>query len=44
MSSVPIKNVYNMLVYAFEVLKSKEYEQLNREECEDIYDLLASLL
>ena len=44
MSAVPIKNVYNMLVYAFEVLKSKEYERLNREDCEDIYDLLASLL
>ena len=44
MSSVPIKNVYNMLVYAFEVLKSKEYERLDREDCENIYDLLASLL
>jgi len=33
-----------MLVYAFEVLKSKEYERLGREDCEDIYDLLASLL
>ena len=44
MSSVPIKNVYNMLVYAFEVLNSKEYERLNREDCEDIYDLLSSLL
>jgi len=44
MSSVPIRNVYNMLVYAFEVLKSKEYERLSREDCEDIYNLLASLL
>ena len=44
MSKVPIKNVYNMLVYAFEVLKSKEYERLNKEDCEDIYNLLASLL
>jgi len=33
-----------MLVYAFEVLKSKEYERLGREDCKDIYDLLASLL
>jgi len=33
-----------MLVYAFEVLKSKEYERLGREDCEDIYNLLASLL
>ena len=33
-----------MLVYAFDVPKSKEYERLAREDCEDIYDLLASLL
>lgn len=44
MSAIPIRNVYNMLVYTFEVLKSKEYERLDREDCEDIYDLLASLL
>jgi len=44
MSSIPIKNVYHMLVYAFEILKSKEYERLNRENCDNIYDLLASLL
>lgn len=44
MSSVPIRNVYNMLVYAFEVLKSKEYEWLNKEDCRDIYDLMAALL
>ena len=44
MNSVPIRNVYNMLVYAFEVLKSKDYERLNKEDCEDIYNLLASLL
>lgn len=44
MNNVPIRNVYNMLVYAFEVLKSKEYEPLNSEDCEDVYNLLASLL
>jgi 5-methylcytosine-specific restriction enzyme subunit McrC len=33
-----------MLVYAFELLKSREYERLGREDCEDIYNLLASLL
>jgi len=33
-----------MLVYAFEMLKSKEYARLDREDCENIYDLLASLL
>ena len=44
MSSVPIRNVYNMLVYAFDVLKSKEYERFNKEDCKDIFDLLASLL
>lgn len=44
MSGVPIKNVYHMLIYAFEALKSKEYERLDNEKCEDVYDLLASLL
>jgi len=44
MSTVPIKNVYYMLTYAYEVLKSKKYEQLNREDFENIYDLLATLL
>ncbi|MCL2019014.1 MAG: hypothetical protein FWG70_04565 [Oscillospiraceae bacterium] len=43
-SVIPIKNVYHMLVYVFEMLKSKEYERLDREEFENIYDLLASLL
>ena len=33
-----------MLVYAYEILKSKEYNHLNHEDCENIYDLLASLL
>jgi len=41
---IPIKNIYYMLVYAFDVLKSKEYERLGCEDCVDIYDLLASLL
>ncbi|MCL2078734.1 MAG: hypothetical protein FWH17_02700 [Oscillospiraceae bacterium] len=44
MSAIPIKNVYYMLVYVFEMLKSKEYARLDREDCESIYDLLASLL
>lgn len=44
MSSIPIKNVYYMLIYVFEMLKSKEYARLDREDCENIYDLLASLL
>jgi 5-methylcytosine-specific restriction enzyme subunit McrC len=33
-----------MLVYAFDLLKSKEYKRLGSEDCADIYDLLASLL
>ena len=33
-----------MLTYAYEVLKSKEYERLNREDFDNIYDLLATLL
>ena len=44
MSTIPIKNVYYMLVYVFEMLRSKEYARLAREDCKDIYDLLASLL
>jgi 5-methylcytosine-specific restriction enzyme subunit McrC len=44
MSAVPLSNVYYMLTYAYEVLKSKEYERLNREEFNSIYDLLATLL
>lgn len=44
MSVVPIKNVYYMLAYAFDVLKSKEYERLDRENFEEVYDLLATLL
>lgn len=44
MNIIPIKNIYYMLVYVFEMLKSKEYVRLDREDCENIYDLLASLL
>ncbi|MCL1994685.1 MAG: hypothetical protein FWG63_00595 [Defluviitaleaceae bacterium] len=44
MISIPIKNVYHMLVYAFKELKSKQYERLNRDDCENIYDLLTALL
>ena len=33
-----------MLTYAYDVLKSKEYERLGRENFENIYDLLATLL
>ena len=44
MISIPIKNVYHMLVYVFDLLKSKEYTRLEREDCKNIYDLLALLL
>ncbi|MCL2015396.1 MAG: hypothetical protein FWG68_04010 [Defluviitaleaceae bacterium] len=42
--SVPIKNVYHMLLYAYDMLKSKEYARLDRENCENVHDLLAALL
>ncbi|MCL2610367.1 MAG: hypothetical protein FWE02_01685 [Defluviitaleaceae bacterium] len=44
LKTVPIKNVYNMFVYAFELSKLREYKRLDYERCENIYDLLASLL
>lgn len=44
MSTVPLRNVYYMLTYAYEMLKSKEYERLSREDFDNIYDLLATLL
>lgn len=44
MSPIPVKNVYNMLVYAFDLLKTKTYERLGREDCADVYNLLATLL
>ena len=44
MSTIPIKNVYHMLVYVYKMLESKEYARLDREDFENIYDLLASLL
>ena len=44
MNPIPIRNVYNMLVYAFEMLNSTAYKRLDMEQCEDIHDLLASLL
>lgn len=33
-----------MLVYVYDMLKSKEYARLANEEFEDVYDLLASLM
>ena len=44
MSTIPIKNVYYMLTYAFDVLKSKKYERLNCEDFDNIYDLMTTLL
>ena len=44
MSAVPLRNVYYMLTYAYEVLKSKEYERLDREVFDSVYDLFATLL
>ncbi|MCL1988684.1 MAG: 5-methylcytosine-specific restriction endonuclease system specificity protein McrC [Firmicutes bacterium] len=41
---IPIKNVYHMLLYAYDMLKSKEYARLASENCESVHDLLAALL
>lgn len=41
---IPIKNIYYMLAYAFNSLKHKDYENLQCEDFENIYDLLGSVL
>lgn len=44
MRTIPIKNIYYMLAYAFNALNHKDYEKLQGETFENIYDLLASIL
>ena len=44
MRKIPIKNIYYMLAYAFNVLNHKDYKKLQGENFENIYDLLASVL
>lgn len=39
-----IKNVYYMLAYAFQELKQNNYEEIQGEAFEDIYDLFAEIL
>ncbi len=42
--SILIKNVYYMLAYAFESLGKPEYEDLDKEEFENVHDLFAFAL
>ncbi|MCL2047085.1 MAG: 5-methylcytosine-specific restriction endonuclease system specificity protein McrC [Defluviitaleaceae bacterium] len=44
MRKIPIKNIYYMLAYAFNALNHRDYEKLQGEDFENIYDLLASVL
>ena len=44
MSSIPIKNIYYMLSYAFSFLKESGLERLSVESFENIHDLLAAIL
>lgn len=39
-----IKNIYYMLVYAFQILRQKNYESIAAEEFEDVQDLFAAIL
>ena len=42
--SIPIKNVYYMLAYAFRALNLDEYEALAAEEFDHVHELLAAIL
>lgn len=39
-----IKNIYYMLAYAFQVLKQSNYEEIEAEVFENVFDMLASIL
>ena len=41
---IPIKNVYYMLTYAFDELRKKLYEDIKKEDFENIQDLFAEIL
>lgn len=41
---IPIKNIYYMLSYAFKELRHNNYEHIEGEAFENIYDLLAEIL
>ena len=41
---IPIKNIYHMLTYAFQVLKQKNYKKIETEEFKNTEDLFAEIL
>lgn len=41
---IPIKNIYYMLTYAFQVLKEQGYKSLKTEDFENVADLCAAIL
>ena len=41
---IPIHNIYYMLSYAFKELRQSNYENIDKEEFDNIYDLLAEIL
>lgn len=42
--SIVIKNIYYMLAYAYQVLRQKNYDEVEAEEFEEIQDLFAAVL
>ncbi len=42
--SIYIRNIYHMLSYAFTVLHQNEYQNVGKEEFENIHDLFAAIL
>lgn len=43
-ANIPIRNIFYMLAYAFQVLQQGEYERLATEDFEHVHDLLAAIL
>lgn len=41
---IPIKNIYYMLAYAFQVLQAGSYKDIEGEEFEHLHDLMAAIL
>ena len=39
-----IKNIYYMLSYAFQVLRQNNYEEVEAEDFENVFDMLAAIL
>lgn len=42
--SILINNIYHMLAYAFQILNQENYEDVEVESFEEIYDLMAAIL